>query len=250
MENPVVLCDADNTLWDTDAVFAMAQQTLLDVLEGRLNLRIGAADRVEYVRRYDQALASRHHLHLRYPVVLLVFALADGINGRTPEDAAVSAIAGHRSPYIGFSDAKDLAAEFVNELRALPALLPTVTDGLKLARDRAISLYVVTEGRIDKQTEIISRHELAQYFKAVFEISKTRSQFERLRDRFHPAQTIMVGDQLDRDIEPARRAGCSAVLVASRFVPSWNRARGSRDVTYEASDFHDAMKWVAGKLPS
>lgn len=175
---------------------------------------------------------------------MLVLALAEGLNGRAPDEAATLVIAGHRSAHISFSEAENLAADFLGLLRAVPELLPQVRDGLKLAREDGIPLYVITEGRIDKQKQIITHHDLTHYIEAVFEVTKTHSQFERLRQRFHPAQTVMVGDQPDRDIEPARRAGCEAVLVPSRFLPSWNRAGGSRNASYEARDFGDAIKWV------
>ncbi|PVX97683.1 HAD family hydrolase [Paraburkholderia unamae] len=245
MTKPVVLCDADNTLWDTDSVFATAQRTLLDVLETRLDRLSDLSDRIEYVRRYDQALASRHHLHLRYPPVMLVIALAEGLTGRAPDEAATLVIAGHRSAHISLSEAQKLAADFLGLLSTLPELLPTVKDGLKLAREEGIPLYVVTEGRIDKQKQIITHHKLTHYIEAIFEITKTQSQFERLRQRFHPAQTVMVGDQPDRDIEPAKRAGCETVLVPSRFLPSWNRVGGAREASYKARDFGDAIRWVA-----
>src|SRR5438874_137351 len=70
----VILADADNTLWDTDAVFAEAQIKLLSVVEQLTGLSCRNSQRLRYVRSYDQALASRHHLHLRYPPQMLVTA--------------------------------------------------------------------------------------------------------------------------------------------------------------------------------
>ena len=72
----VLLADADNTLWDTDSVFAEAQLVLLDETERVTRTRCATDDRLAFVRAYDQALASRHHLHLKYPPQMLVAALA------------------------------------------------------------------------------------------------------------------------------------------------------------------------------
>ena len=68
----VIVTDADNTLWDTDAVFRDAQLLLLSRVESAVGAPCPEADRLLFVRRYDQALAQNHHLHLRYPPQLLV----------------------------------------------------------------------------------------------------------------------------------------------------------------------------------
>jgi len=67
-----VFIDADNTLWDTDGVFADAQLALLKELEDHLGVQFPEPDRLAFVRAIDQGLAERHHEGLRYPPRFLI----------------------------------------------------------------------------------------------------------------------------------------------------------------------------------
>lgn len=241
----VVLCDADNTLWDTDAVFASAQERVLELVESKVGKRCESEDRLGFVRRYDQAIATRHHLHLRYPPILLVLSLAEGLHGCAPESAAALVIAGrHPSNSVTVSNAEIMVADYLGLLNAVPRLLPRVEEGLSLARESHLALFVLTEGRVSTQQKIIERHRLSGHFEGVFEVPKNAASFERLRERFAAARVTVIGDQPDRDIEPARQAGLSAVLVPSRFRPSWNKEDHALQASYVASDFGIAIEWI------
>lgn len=85
-----IYTDADNTLWDTNAVFADAQLYLLEHAEKIAGQPTPSATPLEYLRRYDQAIAKRHHLRLRYPPALLIRALVMGLQGAASEDAAAA----------------------------------------------------------------------------------------------------------------------------------------------------------------
>src|SRR5688572_22419936 len=93
----IILADADNTLWDTNAVFRDAQLQLLVRIEAEVGSLCPSEDRLGFVRVYDQALAQRHHLHLRYPPQLLVRSIEAGMAGVPIEQAAKDVIAGRRS---------------------------------------------------------------------------------------------------------------------------------------------------------
>jgi hypothetical protein len=56
-----VFVDADNTLWDTDAVFASAQLELLAGVEELVGIGSVATDPLAFIREIDQQLAERHH---------------------------------------------------------------------------------------------------------------------------------------------------------------------------------------------
>jgi putative hydrolase of the HAD superfamily len=72
----VLFVDADNTLWDTDGIFATAQLNLLTAVETAIGFPIFVANRLAFVRQIDQALAELHHRGLRYPPRLLAAAVA------------------------------------------------------------------------------------------------------------------------------------------------------------------------------
>ena len=80
-----IFIDADNTLWDTDGVFADAQLALLNELEDRLGVQFPEPDRLAFVRAIDQGLAERHHEGLRYPPRFLIKALALALTEKVSE---------------------------------------------------------------------------------------------------------------------------------------------------------------------
>lgn len=244
----IVLCDADNTLWDTDSVFAEAQNTLLRNVETTLGLENPGGRRLDFIRQYDQALAVKHHLHFRYPPILLVFALADGLLGASPDVAAAAAMAGNRGAHtISIPHAEHMVIDYVAALDQTPVLLPGVEAGLRSARVAKLSLYVLTEGRIERQRRIIQTHGIEWAFDGVLEMTKGPNQFRRLHERFAPALITVIGDQPDRDISPALSAGCSAILIPSRFRPQWHTPDSWTGATYVASDFKDAIDWISEK---
>lgn len=244
MVNPVILTDADNTLWDTDSVFSAAQLCLLSSVEEMTSNRYAQDDRLEFVRRYDQALAAIHHAHLKYPPTLLVRALEMALRGTDPSTAAAVVCRGGHSSNIGQS-AIDLAVEeYFASLGRLPDLLPTVRESLALLRDAGIRPFILTEGRIDKQKKILLHYSLTDLVSGIYEVTKDRAQFERLRLRFSPAEVVIVGDQLDRDIIPAKAAGCSTVLVPGRFRPYWHREDQASEASVVASTFAEGVHWI------
>lgn len=88
-----IYTDADNTLWDTNALFMQAQLALLNAAEQFSGARAPHDNGLEYVRQFDQAIASFHHSRLRYPPALLLRALQEGLKGSSAKDAAQSALA-------------------------------------------------------------------------------------------------------------------------------------------------------------
>jgi putative hydrolase of the HAD superfamily len=244
MVNPIVLTDADNTLWDTDSVFSSAQLGLLASVETMTSNRYPGDDRLEFVRRYDQALAAIHHAHLKYPPTLLVRALEMALGGAEPATAAAVVCRGGHASMLEQS-AIDLAVEaYFSLLGSLPDLLPTVREGLELLRDAGIRPYVLTEGKIEKQKKILLHYSLNDLVSGIFEVAKDRAQFERLRLRFSPAEVVTIGDQIDRDIIPAKAAGCTTVLVPGRFRPYWHQEDQATEASLVASTFAEGVQWI------
>ena len=244
MIDPVILADADNTLWDTDAVFAGAQLGLLSVVEGLTATGCLDDDRLGFIRRYDQALAAIHYAHLKYPPALLVRALELGLAGT---DAAMAANMVCRGAHASALEqtAIDLAVnEYLGLLGSVPALLPTVLEGLVLLRDVGIRPYILTEGKMEKQKKVLLHHALTDLVAGMFELTKDKAQFDRLRVRFSPAEVITIGDQIDRDIVPAKAAGCATILVPGRFRPYWHNDEHAAAANFVAADFVEGVRWI------
>lgn len=240
---PVILADADNTLWDTDAVYAAAQLNLLvdvEVLTGEA----APANRLEFLRGYDQALASADHRGFRYPTELLVRALALGLRGLRPREAAAAAPTG-AGRALAAEQVERVSEDFRAAVKRMPDLLPTVREGLVLAASAGAEVWVLTENAADLQRSRVAGHELSSLIRGVAEVTKTSEQFARQRRRFAGRDVVVVGDQPDRDAAPARAAGCLAVLVPSRFRPQ--SVATFRDGDHVAEDFRAAIVWALGE---
>lgn len=241
---PVILADADNTLWDTDSVFADAQLGMLANVDREFP---GAEhpDPLAYVRAYDQALAQIDHRHLRYPPTLLVRALALGNLGHDATTAARMAIAERPSGELAGVQ-EGIAATYFDALAQMPALLPGVTAGLKLAQQAGLEVWILTEGSADRQRTRAQDLGIADLVKGVTEAAKSQDQFDRQRRRFAPSSVVVIGDQPDRDILPAQAAGCIGVLVPSRFRPGWIASTAWSAADHVAEQFDLAIDWVIG----
>lgn len=242
-ERPVILADADNTLWDTDAVFARAQSIMLELIEKETGSTAPAEDRLGWLRRFDQALAQCDHRHLRYPPRLLVQALALGLQGTSPTEAATVSVAG-RGKRLSADAADAIVAEYLSQLQGSPDLLPGVRQGLTAARNAGVEVWVLSEGAADRQRTRLAEHRISELVNGLAEVTKTAEQFDRQRRRFAPRPLYVVGDQPDRDIVPARAAGCRTVLVPSRFRPNWHDDDAWRDADHVAEGFDQGVAWI------
>ena len=245
---PIVLTDADNTLWDTDAVFAKAQLSLLTGVERATGKCVSGSGRLSFVREYDQAIAARHHLHFRYPRGMLARALRLGLECIPPSKAAHDIVRGRTLAFelpAGVVDS--LVTEFDRSLRTEPILLPGVREGLELAKETGLTTYVLTEGHVHRQSELVEHFGLRKLVSGILEVTKNERQFARLKTRFSPANVYVVGDQRDRDIAPALAAGCIAILVPSRFRPKSQDGKYAMNPNYVADDFFKAISWVVDR---
>jgi putative hydrolase of the HAD superfamily len=236
-----IYTDADNTLWDTDGVYANAQLSLLSAAEQITGLKGPTDDRLVFVRQYDQAIASRHHAHLRYPPSLLLRALTQGLSGISPDLVATQATShGHQS-----SQPETLAlSTFRANLSRTPSLLPGVVEGLSLAKESKFPIYVVTEGPADLLRSRLSLLCLDQFITESISATKTRELYTRLMKRASPHHAAMIGDQVDRDVRLAKESGMRTALVPSRFRPNWTKTSDLASADLIAENFAEAIRWV------
>jgi len=152
----LVCVDADNTLWDTDRVFADAQLILLTAVEDRLGERVRARDRLSWLRAIDQALAEQHHAGLRYPPRLLAKAIALAFSGYDAATAARLAWSGGREgARISDEDALRIEEQFLQDIRVTPALRAGVGSGLERLKSAGCMILVLTEGSRSKALAVL-----------------------------------------------------------------------------------------------
>jgi putative hydrolase of the HAD superfamily len=245
-----VFVDADNTLWDTDGVYAAAQLKLLAAVEDAIHVRAGAPDRLAYVRVLDQDLAQRHHAGLRYPAKLLAHALASGLQGQDAPTAVRRALLElDHGGALEAPAAEAATSEFFAALKALPPLRPGVEQGLRNLRDMRCLVIVVTEGAQARIASTANALGVTPYIDRLIEAPKQRRLYERVARLSHaPQPMFMVGDQLQRDIAPAKEAGLETIYFPGNFTPKWEPAEDLVRPDHRVTNFNDVAQIVADRL--
>lgn len=241
---PLVFIDADNTLWDTDGVFAAAQLSLLAAVEKTTGLAGPVENRLKFVRTFDQQLAQQHHLGLRYPPRLLVDALALGLQGMPYGEAARQAWTRGNASRLDRSVVSQIESDFIAGISKQPVLLAGVSRGLRELSSIGAIPVVFTEGSRKRVVRTIEFHQLGEFIYRVFEAPKTVRMFERVKKLASTDQRIyVIGDQLTRDIQPANEAGVTTIYIPSGFQPKWEVEAESLP-TFQAHSFDEAVAFL------
>ena len=244
----VVFTDADNTLWDTNAVYAEAQIWLLDQIEIALETEVEADDRLAFVRRFDQLLAARHHDGLRYPPKLLANALALALSG-VPNERAVRRAWTEPQSGLPSTVAEELQEEFNARLRRPPRLRAGVADGLRWLSELGVLVFVLTEGGIDRIRRTLAELDIEPLVDRVVEGKKNAALYRRvLKLVGEPRAAFMIGDQLDRDIAPAKSAGLTTFYFPGGFSPSWTPREVEIAPTFTIRSFSEVVGAIAESL--
>lgn len=225
MRDPAtIFVDADNTLWDTDTVFADAQLGLLGHVEHASKRKVAVEDRLALIRSVDQALAERHHAGLRYPPHLLARGVELVLeHGHAADDAARLAWRGRPDYTLNEDEVGRIEAAYFQDIAKQPALRPGVADGLKRLHSAGHTLLIVSEGRKAKIEDMAERLGVRAMFDRVIEGVKSADLYRRiLRLTGMPKRAFMIGDQLDRDIGPAKEAGLETIYFPGGFRPRWS----------------------------
>jgi putative hydrolase of the HAD superfamily len=203
----ILFSDADNTLWNTDAVYHRAHQWLFEEAVERLAVSPEIVDAVGFVRSIDQELAESHSAHLRYPPPLLVKELLRRLSSiATPSESLVG----------------DITSQFIKMTNESPMLREGVREGLERLHVLKYPVHVITEASVEKCTRLLRHHNIAEYVESVESVSKNEQYFLLLRRQL-PTEDLawVVGDQLTRDILPARSAGFRTAYFPGSFQPKW-----------------------------
>jgi putative hydrolase of the HAD superfamily len=211
--------DADNTLWDTNAVFSRAQLAMLRDVEAasQRTVPLGAEEGLGFLRCIDQYIAEQHPDHLGYPPVLLAQGLLLAFRGATASEAASQALAQPSSD----SSLRPIVERFVHRLRSLPRLRQGVRRGVADLSAKGVQITVITETRQHRCIDLLTKHALTVFIAEVTSVRKTPQVYRRLAENHRGARAAMVGDQLDRDILFASQAGFETFYFPSAFQPHW-----------------------------
>jgi putative hydrolase of the HAD superfamily len=241
-----VFVDADNTLWDTDAVFARAQFQLLAEVEAAVGISSTADDRLAFIRALDQQLAEHHHQGLRYPPRLLARAAALALAGFSASRAARNAWLGELKLPFGEEVAASVERSFLAAIAQPPDLRPGVIEGLDRLLEGGSEVLIVTESAEARAAATAGRLGLRGHFTRIIEGKKRPDLYRRvLRLTRREGLAFMVGDQLDRDIAPAKEAGLITIYFPGGFQPKWMPEEAKVRPDFKIESFAEVPKIVA-----
>jgi putative hydrolase of the HAD superfamily len=213
--------DADNTLWDTDKIYASAQLDMLRQIERMIGLKAPHEEGqgLAFLRGVDQKIASAHPDHLRYPPVLLARGLSMVLGGR-PVDEAVAQLIGHQEN--STNEFGQLQDTFIKAIQTLPPLREGVREGLVAVGEGGIPVTIVTEERVERCCRFVAEHRLEELIFEVVSVRKSTAAYLNLKQKTGAITCFMVGDQIDRDIVAANAAGFFTFYFPGGFAPYWN----------------------------
>jgi putative hydrolase of the HAD superfamily len=238
LERVLVLVDADNTLWDTDAVYAAAQERLLERVGELMRIALPKRERLALVRDVDQEIAAIHHARLRYPGSLLARGLSLRFQGVGSAEVARIVCRSRDKSEIAENDAEELGSEFHADLQKRATLRTGVLEGMTEIGALGLRPMVVTEGHKKRCEELLRFYQLEKFFQSLLEAPKQIALYARLF-KLHGGydRRFMIGDQLDRDISPAKQAGYVTIYFPSGFVPKWSPDKEAMQPDYEICSF-------------
>jgi putative hydrolase of the HAD superfamily len=198
--------DLDHTLWDFDA---NAKATLTDLFEEfELDKKVAAAFE-DFYRKYlyhNEILWDRYHNGL---------ISADDLKWKRMYRTLLDFKIGNEQL------SKDLSAKFLEILPTKKILFPHTIEILEYLLAKKYTLHLITNGFEKTQWSKINNSGLAKYFTQMI-TSEASNSLKPKKEIFEYALTktgaalkesIMLGDNLDADIQGAINAGMDSVFV-------------------------------------
>lgn len=139
--------------------------------------------------------------------------------------------------------AERIESAFIAALGAVPDLRPGVREGLTRVARTGRRVFVLTEGSRSKALRAATHHQVEHLFDRVIEAPKGLRLFARVLKLTQPRLAVMVGDQLERDIRPAKAAGFATIYFPGGFRPRWEPTAGdvAPDFTIDRFDVVPAI---------
>ncbi len=216
----ILLCDADDTLWENNVYFLDALVEFLDAVERGGGLRATA----ERTLREVESARTRSH-------------------GYGSANFAASLVETWRRMFGTPSEAR------IRECEALGRrifdhpieLLPGVAETLQELGSRH-ALYVVTKGHRAEQQGKIARSGLHGHFRGVEILEEKNVESYRelvLRNGLDAGRTWMIGNSPKSDMNPAIAAGLKTVFIPHRTIWEFEKAELDRAPEFSFARFDE-----------
>ncbi|TIX44736.1 MAG: HAD family hydrolase [Mesorhizobium sp.] len=123
---------------------------------------------------------------------------------------------------IGDLEAETAERTFLAAVQRLPDLRDGVAEGIHALHTAGCLITVVTEGSREKAARTARSHGIGHYIDRIIEAPKHLGLYKRVQ--LLPGVSspgYMIGDQLERDIRPAKEAGLITIYYPGGFKPRW-----------------------------
>lgn len=221
----LIIFDLDNTLVDKNTVFEEAQRKMIEIMKGEKSNE----EDMRILREMDSILIRKYESHV-YPFKILALSLWWYYHGNTGlyESVQESVDIFWGSPKGAETQkamdlAEKAAAAHNSILENTPApLYEGVKEVLHILRKRGYFLVLLSEGSDSLQKKTLETHGLSQYFDEIELCTrKDINCFLNVKERFSSgnSQVIVVGDGIERDIEPGNKIGAVTVWKPGDFNP-------------------------------
>jgi putative hydrolase of the HAD superfamily len=225
--------DADNTLWDTDAVFRDAQLSLLRVLEDA-----GILDDADLefptLRMLDRELFAKLG-RFEYDFQLLASVAVHYFSAQPEIDKALEMAYAPISPNQGgmHEVANKAYKAFDENLKQIPPLFNQSKEVLEQVRSitsttNSVAMLLLSEGERGRLEKILKMHHMQNGFfdKIIIEPTKNKEIFAKAKSigeqlLFHDqgeSFSFVVGDSLKRDIRFGNQCGFTTIYKPAGFM--------------------------------
>jgi putative hydrolase of the HAD superfamily len=245
----MVVSDADNTLWDTNSVYAKAQLKLLEEIEQAVGKQLADDDRLSAVRWIDQLIAAQSPENFSYPPYRLAAALRTAILWGLAAERLATTVKEALEVDLSHAEAFAVMRYRGAVQGTTPKLRNGVVDGLELLLQREIQVTVFTETNLDRCNRLLQEHGLSRFVGRVVSARKCMQEFLKILRSAGPVRSaFMIGDHLDRDIGPAAEAGFTTIWYPGglQTVNGGEKASGRPDV--QVSSFYEAAAIVVKRI--
>lgn len=250
----LIIFDLDNTLVDKNAVFEKAQNQMIQIIKGKKATKRD----MRILREIDSILIIKNKTHL-YPFETLALSLwfyyhKDlDIEESIQKSLEVLESSCERTEEIekAVSLAENASAIYNDILENTPAeLYDGAEEVLQTLKEMGYRLVLLSEGSQVLQEKTLETHGLPKYFADIVLCSRKDKQcFLDIKNRWNRPQDgkelaiIVVGDGIDRDIEPGNEIGATTVWKPGDFNPG-TPSRGMKHPDYYIKDIKSLLNIV------
>jgi putative hydrolase of the HAD superfamily len=116
----------------------------------------------------------------------------------------------------------EIEQRFFADIASPAELRPGVIEGLDRLLASGCTVLIVTESAEAKVAATAQSLGLTGHFTRIIEGKKRPELYERVTRLTRSSMTgFMIGDQLDRDVAPAKQAGLTTIYFPGGFKPRW-----------------------------